>query len=67
MCHFECIAGAGGERLAHVGDECRGRKTRAIGDVDEALGQGLGILFMGALEYAFRPWVAALFFKVEGK
>jgi simple sugar transport system permease protein len=29
--------------------------------------QGLVILFMGALEYAFRPWVAALFFKVEGK
>mgnify|MGYP000491036694 CR=1 FL=1 len=29
--------------------------------------QGLVILFMGALEYAFRPWVAAVFFKAEGK
>ena len=27
--------------------------------------QGLVILFMGALEYAFRPWMAALFFKPE--
>ena len=27
--------------------------------------QGLVILFMGALEYAFRPWMAALFFKAE--
>ena len=27
--------------------------------------QGLVILFMGALEYAFRPWVAALFCKAE--
>ena len=27
--------------------------------------QGLVILFMGALEYAFRPWLSALFFKVE--
>jgi simple sugar transport system permease protein len=27
--------------------------------------QGLVILFMGALEYAFRPWVAALFFRAE--
>jgi simple sugar transport system permease protein len=25
--------------------------------------QGLVILFMGALEYAFRPWLAALFFR----
>ena len=25
--------------------------------------QGLVILFMGALEYAFRPWLSALFFK----
>jgi hypothetical protein len=29
--------------------------------------QGLVILFMGALEYAFRPWVAALFFSAEEK
>jgi len=29
--------------------------------------QGLVILFMGALEYAFRPWVAALYFKAEGQ
>ena len=29
--------------------------------------QGLVILFMGALEYAFRPWVAALFFRAEEK
>ncbi len=29
--------------------------------------QGLVILFMGALEYAFRPWVAAFFAKGEGK
>ena len=28
--------------------------------------QGLVILFMGALEYAFRPWLAALFFKAGG-
>jgi general nucleoside transport system permease protein len=27
--------------------------------------QGLIILFMGALEQAFRPWLAALFFKAE--
>ena len=27
--------------------------------------QGLVILFMGALEYAFRPWLMALFFKAE--
>ena len=27
--------------------------------------QGLVILFMGALEYAFRPWLAAIFFKPE--
>lgn len=27
--------------------------------------QGLVILFMGALEDAFRPWLSALFFKVE--
>jgi ABC-type uncharacterized transport system permease subunit len=27
--------------------------------------QGLVILFMGALEYAFRPWLAALFFTAE--
>ncbi len=27
--------------------------------------QGLVILFMGALEYAFRPWLSALFFKAE--
>ena len=27
--------------------------------------QGLVILFMGALEYAFRPYLAALFFKAE--
>ncbi len=27
--------------------------------------QGLVILFMGALEYAFRPWLAALFIKAE--
>jgi hypothetical protein len=27
--------------------------------------QGLVILFMGALEYAFRPALAALFFKAE--
>jgi general nucleoside transport system permease protein len=27
--------------------------------------QGLVILFMGALEYAFRPWLTALFFKAE--
>jgi simple sugar transport system permease protein len=27
--------------------------------------QGLVILFMGALEYAFRPWLSALFFKPE--
>jgi simple sugar transport system permease protein len=29
--------------------------------------QGLVILFMGALEYAFRPWVAALFVRAEAK
>jgi simple sugar transport system permease protein len=27
--------------------------------------QGLVILFMGALEYAFRPWLQVLFFKAE--
>ena len=27
--------------------------------------QGLVILFMGALEYAFRPWLEVLFFKAE--
>ena len=27
--------------------------------------QGLVILFMGALEYAFRPWLTALFFRPE--
>ena len=27
--------------------------------------QGLVILFMGALEYAFRPWLEALFFRAE--
>jgi general nucleoside transport system permease protein len=27
--------------------------------------QGLVILFMGALEYAFQPWLSALFFKPE--
>ncbi len=27
--------------------------------------QGLVILFMGALEYAFRPWLAMLFFRAE--
>ena len=27
--------------------------------------QGLVILFMGALEYAFRPWLMALFFRPE--
>ena len=27
--------------------------------------QGLVILFMGALEYAFRPWLSALFFQPE--
>ena len=27
--------------------------------------QGLVILFMGALEYAFRPWLSALFFRPE--
>jgi general nucleoside transport system permease protein len=27
--------------------------------------QGMVILFMGALEYAFRPWLSALFFKPE--
>ena len=27
--------------------------------------QGLVILFMGALEYAFRPWLQALFFRAE--
>jgi ABC-type uncharacterized transport system permease subunit len=29
--------------------------------------QGLVILFMGALEHAFRPWLAAFFFKADGK
>jgi simple sugar transport system permease protein len=27
--------------------------------------QGLVILFMGAMEQAFRPWLVALFFKAE--
>ena len=27
--------------------------------------QGLVILFMGALEQTFRPWLSALFFKAE--
>ena len=27
--------------------------------------QGLVVLFMGALEYAFRPWLSALFFRPE--
>ena len=29
--------------------------------------QGLVILFMGALEYAFRPYVASMFFRAEDK
>jgi preprotein translocase subunit Sss1 len=29
--------------------------------------QGLVILFMGALEYAIRPSLSALFFRAEGK
>ena len=39
MGHFDGIAGAGRQRLVHVGDERGGPEARAIGDGDQAFGQ----------------------------
>ena len=42
--HLEGIAGRGGERLVHVGEERRRRQAGAVGDENEAVGEGAGIV-----------------------
>ena len=50
--------------LYQGGTELSFAKTHINRDVVVVI-QGLIILFMGALEQAFRPYLAALFFKAE--
>ena len=40
--HFHGVAGAGGQHLVHVGQECRGAAAGPVGHGDDALGQFLG-------------------------
>ena len=42
--HLDGVAGGGGERLVHVGDQRRGLDAGAVGDLDEALGQRAGLV-----------------------
>ena len=44
LADLDRVAGRVAEALAHLGEQGRGRQARAVGDADDAAGQGLGAL-----------------------